>query len=376
MELICDRHLCTGCGACLNVCPTAAITMKEKKAGHIYPVINSQKCLNCGKCQKICPVNQSVLFYNPTTAYAAWAKDDREHISSTSGGAAAVFTNFVLEKGGVVYGSVFDGKFLHKRIDNREDTAKLKGSKYVHSHTERTFKEVEADLKGERWVLYIGTPCQIAGLRCYLEREYERLVTVDLICHGVPSQKLLFEHLKSCGVERDKIENISFRNPNGFYLTVDYADRQQYQKRNLDDLYYIAFSDNLTFRDSCYNCVYAKAVRVGDLTIGDFWGLGKEMPFEQTVKNGISVILVNSEKGRALLENCKKHLHLVERTVNEAVKGNFNLRSPSFSKNHEIFAKKYERLGCEKALKQCLRVKRMKYFILKFYLKARNVLKK
>lgn len=355
IEKICDSSKCTGCSACKNICPIGAIDMREGVAGHIFPFI-SDSCIGCKKCINTCPANRIVPLQKPQIVYAAWAIDDNEHETSTSGGVAACFTNTCIDKGGVVYGvaSLPHGVINHIRVDNKTDAYALKGSKYVHSHIHNTFKDVKKDLDDGRDVLFIGLPCQVAGLKNYLEGKDDRLVCVDLICHGVPSQAVLFNYLEAKGFKRFSIESIQFRDRSGYNLTVIENGRVVYSKPEHRDLYYMAFNDNLCFRDSCFTCRYATSNRCGDLTIGDFWGLGVEEEFNYDSHGNVSVIFVNNGKGSRFLNHSKSQLMLVERTLNEAVAGNHNLNNPSVSKHSERFRNLYSKTDIITALSNCL----------------------
>ena len=361
IEKICDKEKCTGCFACANVCPIGAIRMKPGKIGHLYPDI-SDKCIECGKCIKTCPANNPVELKKPAKTLAFWVKDDREHQSSTSGGAAACFTNYVLEQEGVVYGcaSLPQGVIEHIRIDKKEHAYKLKGSKYVHSHINECFKSIREDLSNEKIVLFVGLPCQVAGLRRYIGKNDTNLYCIDLICHGVPSQKVLFEYIESLGIKRDEISVVAFREAKGYYLTIKSSGRSVYHKNESDDLYYMAFNDNLCFRDSCFTCRYSSPNRVGDLTIGDFWGLGKKVPFRYNTHGHVSVVLVDNEKGKWLMKECRDKYEAVHRSLDEAVAGNHNLKRPSVAPNASKFQARYGKVGIQKALKSCLWKRRIK----------------
>lgn len=361
IDKVCDLSKCSGCFACANTCPVGAIQMQPGKVGHLYPVI-SDKCIECNKCVRTCPVNNPIKLQKPTKTLAFWMKDDEEHRSSTSGGAAACFTNYILENGGTVYGcaSLPHGVIEHIRIDKKEDAYKLKGSKYVHSHIKETFKSVKEDLKDGKSVLFVGLPCQVAGLKNYIASKMERLYTIDLICHGVPSQQVLFEYIESLGINRDKVSVVAFREAKGYYLTILSSGRSVYRKNECKDLYYMAFNDNLCFRDSCFTCRYSAPERVGDLTIGDFWGLGKNEPFNYNTHGHVSVVLVNDAKGQQLVESCAGKYEAVERSLSEAIAGNHNLNSPSVAPNADKFHTLYGKVGIQKALKSCLWKRRVK----------------
>lgn len=327
---ICSLEKCTGCYACANCCPKGCITLEPRGAlGHIYPQINNEKCINCGLCKIVCQANHPVEQLFPIAAYAGWHKKKEEYLSSTSGGAAAALSQKIVRDGGVVYGCVsLDGLVIeHKRIDRYEDLHLLKGSKYVQSSIGNAYKLAKNDLLDGITVLFIGTPCQIAGLKAYLRKEYNNLYTVDLICHGTPSQNLLRKHIQS--IANGKGINISFRQGNDMILKV-YDEKGEIiyssdlWRSRYSDVYYNTFIDGYTYRDSCYQCQYATAERCSDITIGDFWGLGDDL--ERDKNNGCSCILPITEKGKELLLSCDLELH--KRPISEAVQGNDQLRSP------------------------------------------------
>ncbi len=373
-DIICQLNKCTGCGACLNSCRADAISMQEMECGHIYPVINYEKCIACGKCVDTCPSNKILKTVTPMKTYAAFAKDEYEYKTSTSGGVAAVFTNYMLNSGGAVYGASFNGKFRHIRIVEPDKAYLLKGSKYVHSHLEDSLKNIKRDLQKGKNVLFIGMPCQVAAVKSFLgDTLRDNLVAVDMICHGVPSQEMLFNHLYDAyGVSLADVENISFRDCKGFNLKIDCKNGKSIYKSECDDLYYMAFNDNLGYRSSCYECPYASSGRVGDITIGDFWGLGKKKAFEAPLKYGVSCVLVNSEKGADFLDKTKESLNLYERELEEAIEGNSQLRNSAISKNNSKFVRLYSKFKIEKALRSCLRVRRLKSIILKVLQRLKN----
>lgn len=365
IEKVCELSKCTGCFACANACPMDAIQMQPGKIGHLFPTI-TDKCIECNKCINTCPINNPVKLQQPQKTLAFWVKDDEEHHSSTSGGAAACITNYILEETGTVYGcaSLPHGVIEHIRVDKKEDSFKLKGSKYVHSHINNSYRSIKADLKNGRKVLFIGLPCQVAGLRNYIGNDDNNLYAIDLICHGVPSQQVLFEYIGSLGIKRNEISVVAFREARGCYLTVKTSGRSLYHKHECKDLYYMAFNDNLCFRDSCFTCKYSVPKRVGDLTIGDFWGLGKRMPFNHDTHGNVSVVLVNNAKGRFLMEACANEYDAEERTLEEAIAGNHNLHSPSSSQNSKKFSKLYGKVDIQTALRRCLLKRRMKALLI------------
>ncbi|MBE7027137.1 MAG: 4Fe-4S dicluster domain-containing protein [Ruminococcaceae bacterium] len=342
---ICVKSKCTGCFACLNSCPKNCIKMVENEIGHIYPQIDKSVCIRCEKCKKVCPANSDVTKNTLNLAYAAYHKDKNEHDTSTSGGVAAGFSNYTIENEGVVYGSSSKVKnsISHIRVDNKKDLCLLKGSKYVHSYIDNCYSLAQNDLNAGKKVLFIGTPCQIAGLKSFLSKDYDNLITVDLLCHGVPPQKLLFDHLKKYGVN-DK--TISFRDKDGFVLKLFKDKRMVYSKRATLDLYFIGFNKNLFLRESCYNCEYSTLGRCSDITIGDFWGLGKKHSVSINTESGISVVVPNTKKGLSFWETVKESFVYEQRDINEAIEGNVNFKTPtSKHKKANDFIESYVKCG-------------------------------
>ena len=234
MENICKKELCTGCWACHNACPKQCIEMKEGELLHLYPTINQKTCIDCGVCQKTCPAINPLPKEQPLKTYAAWAKDEEEYKTSTSGGLGAVLSREILKAGGVVYGCAVcsDIDIHHIRITKEEDIALLKGSKYVQSSIHDSHQRVKQDLRDGRQVLFTGTPCQIAGLKRYLKKDYANLYLVDLICHGVPSLGYLKQHITDVTHSEVKdIDSIRFREGNGMYLIVVNKDDEKEEKK-------------------------------------------------------------------------------------------------------------------------------------------------
>ena len=206
--MICQKDKCTGCYACYNICPKKAISLKEDDFGFIYPQVDKEKCINCGLCKKICPqINSKLKMLQPNKVYAVYSNDNKVREKSTSGGVATIISKAILIQNGVVYGAanLFDKKeFEYIRIDDAKNLYMIQGSKYVHCYVKNAYTNAKEDLLKGKKVLFIGTPCQIAGLKAFLIKDYENLYTIDIICHGVPGQKLLFEDLKSKNIEKKR----------------------------------------------------------------------------------------------------------------------------------------------------------------------------
>lgn len=366
MMEICKKEHCTGCAACMNKCPKQCIEMKEDEFGYLFPFIDESHCIECGLCQKVCPENNRPSAIPIQKAYAAWSLDDYDRGSSTSGGIASVLTNHILHQGGVAFGAVSSEKcdVRHEAVEQVCNAARFKGSKYVQSTIGYCYQEVKEALKQNKQVLFTGTPCQVAGLRNFLGKPYENLYTVDIICHGVPSLKLLSEHLsRYCLL--DDITKVSFRNNEGYVLSAYKDDKLQYSKPFPNDRYLYGFMYALFYRPSCYECRYANSHRISDLTIGDFWGLGKKRPVNYDTKK-VSVVTPNTDKGALLLKACKQKLFLEERDREEAISGNKQLQVPSIRhKYYQVFRALYHNFGFSCAIKVCMIEFYIKYFVYK-----------
>lgn len=357
---ICHKKECTGCGCCASVCPQNCIQIAEDEFGYIYPAINYNICTNCGLCKKSCPNNKKISFSYPSDAYAAWALDEKERMSSTSGGIASVLARKIILGGGVVYGAVgYGAGFVeHQRAETINEIEKFKKSKYVQSTIGKDiYQQIKRDLTKGQKVLFIGTPCQTIAARKFSHGN-DNLICVDIICHGVPSSQLLQDHIQMVlGNKNSSINSFSTRDWGGYSLTLFDNNKIMYHKSFPEDEYLNAFQYGLFFRPSCYQCHYARPERVSDLTIGDFWGLGKT----DYSHHKVSVILVNTKIGNNLLKSIEDELFLDKRSVEEAIYGNPQLIAPSVKHEfYDLFRKLYVMHGYKIAIKRSLR---------KFYIK-------
>lgn len=357
MEIEHIEGKCTGCWACQSICPHQAIEMRADQWGYLRPQINHQACVECGLCDRACPEIHPAERKSPLSVLAAVASAETA-AGCSSGGAASVIARQVISGGGIVYGcSQPDGcDIAHRRVPDSSALEAMKGSKYVHSAIGDTFRECRADLLEGKDVLFIGTPCQVAGLRKYLGKEYPRLCTIDLVCHGVPSLQLLADELHLLRRKHPITEypRVSFRDKSsgkvrfGFYLSD--GGRKVYSRNYPKNFYISGFMSGLFFRPNCFSCPYACAERTGDITLGDFWGLGKVEPSKLRPSAGVSLVLVNSRKGAEVMEAVSDRLTLEERTLDEAVKGNAQLRRPFVRPaDYEGFHDLYCREGYESA---------------------------
>lgn len=317
---------CSGCTACAAVCPVNCIEMKPDRDGLFYPQIHTDACIHCGKCEKTCPVLNQDTAEGPLPA--AWAiknPDETCRKNSSSGGLFSVLAHRILDQGGVVYGAAMNEKLqvVHCAAENLEQLASLRGSKYVASTPGNVFGEVRQQLVTNRLVLFSGTPCQVEGLLAFLGRPYENLYTVDLICHGVPAPKAWNAY---CQYQQDvygaRITEVNFRSKTTgwkhFSMELHFEDGQIYRSAQRNDPYMHAFLDNLCLRPSCHVCAFKGEHRRSDITLADFWGIGTMLP-EADDDGGVSLALVHTQKGSALLEQCGDSLWMSPVDAAEAI---------------------------------------------------------
>lgn len=323
------KNECCGCNACAEACPKQCIEMRADGKGFLYARVDASRCIECGLCERVCPFPPTDGMKQwPLTAYAAWSREPEIQQHSTSGGAAYLLGREIIRRGGTVYGCTADGLTVkHIRVDSAEDLQLLQGSKYVQSDTRGIYSQVQADLDSGKSVLFSGTPCQTAGLRRFVRRNAGRLYLVDLICHGVPSAKMLRDHLRPI-IKGHNVERMTFRQRGELALRLYENGQEIYYGGEETDSYYSAFEKGMIFRPSCYSCGYASTERAGDITVGDFWGFKDREILPERARNGLSVVLPNTEKGQELLESIAPELNMLERTVNEAAGGNTQLRHP------------------------------------------------
>ena len=335
MPQLAQMKYCTGCGACANACPKDCISMTADAEGFHYPIVDAARCVRCGLCEKACPVIGGDFCRDNPAAYAVHNRDAEVVGSSSSGGVFAAIAEWVIGQGGVVYGAAFreDLSVSHLRVDAKECLGIFRGSKYLQSDVGSAFRCVAQDLKAGRKVLFSGTPCQAAALHRYLGRTYEELLTVDVICHSVPSPKAWRRYLDALQArERSKIVFANFRDKRdswqGYYLCTQLENGREIVRTGEENQYMRAFLQGLSTRPSCYHCRFKGSNRGSDITLGDFWGVETAAP-EAYHAAGTSLVLINSPKGQSALAGIAEKLEL--RPVNEAaaLEGNPAYSAPS-----------------------------------------------
>lgn len=332
-----DYEKCTGCGACVQRCPKQCISWTTKEFGFGYPKIDKDTCINCGLCEKVCPIDEALTVPLEQKAYAAVHKDSEVLAKSTSGGAFTALADAIFAHKGVVYGAaMMDGmQVKHIRAEDKSSFEDLRSSKYLQSDTGTTYQCVERDLKQGKAVLYSGTPCQIDGLKYFLGKNYENLYTVDIVCHGVGSQAYFDKYMDFAKERYGKIKALRFRSKEyaGWscgvgVVVVDSSDcLKKIPYRDFDNYYYAYFLSGDIYRKCCYSCKYANTKRVGDFSLGDYWGI-EALNLPLKTEKGCSLLLVNNARAGKLLSTITE-LDKVETTIEQAAHCNKQLNEPS-----------------------------------------------
>lgn len=359
MIRITDKATCCGCTACASACPKGCIQMIADAEGFKYPSVDLDMCIDCGLCEKVCPMIHPDTENRVMKVYSAKHNDESIRKTSSSGGAFSSLATSVIRDGGVVVGCALDDHLVARHIVVKdEDTLKaLRSSKYVQSEMEGIFQTVKGYLKEGKKVLFSGTPCQVAGLRRFLVRGYDNLLCVDVLCHGVPSPKLCSDYLHKKEAEvGSSATSLNFRNKQKgwkrLFIEVRFENGKRYFKFSGFDPYMSLFLNNKSQRASCFHCPFATLHRQGDISLGDFWGIGRRYPDYDDDK-GISMILVNNEKGVKLFDWITPDLRFRESDVDLALAGNRVLKEPILGEeSRNRFYADYIRDGYDAATKK------------------------
>lgn len=372
---------CCGCGNCAIVCPKHCIEMRPNSRGFLFPAIDHESCIHCGKCENSCPVlNTESEDAEDTAFFAAINQNKAERVASSSGGFFPVLAEYVLDMGGVVFGAAFDEGAHHLHhiiIKTKEELISQRGSKYIQSDLEKSFSTAESLLKAEQTVLFTGTPCQIAALYSYLGCSYPKLITMDVICHGVASPMLWSKYTEELEVRyKSKMRNAAFRDKKygwrAYSMCISFQNGKTYRQFFKQDPFGKAFLSNLMLRPSCFECSFKTIQRPSDFTAGDFWGNGKLMPDDDY---GISLILIHSEQGKRIWKEIGKCFEFKELSKERAVKGNTSLyESVKCTMDIDRFYDRVSHEGFSNAVEGYLPNKvtfkqRIRYFVKKIGLK-------
>lgn len=324
MQTVCQENMCTGCYACVDSCSQKAIIL-ESRMDAFNAVIDSNKCVNCGLCETVCQNNVEIKFQSPIQWYQGWAKDENIRANSSSGGFATAIEKAFVHSGGKVCSCTFEnGDFIFKLVSNEIDVEGFTGSKYVKSNPSGIYKIIRKELMAGERVLFVGLPCQVSALKQFMRNKYQdNLYTIDLICHGTPTPRLLEFFLNQYAESLNELENIKFRTKNQFKIEYDY---KYFVTKGVWDSYTLAFLGSLPYTENCYKCQYATTKRTSDITLGDSWGSTLD---KIEVGKGISLALVQTEKGIELLKNAKLHLENVD--IKCAIEHNHQLQHPALA---------------------------------------------
>ena len=347
MITLSSKYDCCGCEACAQRCAHNAISMKRDKEGFLYPIIDPNKCTKCDICEKVCPIINQKLPSEPIKTYAAKNKDEIIRLKSSSGGIFTLLATNIINNEGVVFGAKFDEQWnvVHDYGETIEDLTKFRGSKYVQSQIGNCYEIAEIFLKNGREVLFSGTPCQIAGLKKYLIKEYKKLICVDIICHGVPSPIVWQKYIKAH--DNAQISQISMRDKtNGwklFGMKIVSEENTICNETLQENIYLKVFLKNLCLRPSCYKCSSLSGKSQSDITIADYWGIQHIHP-EFDDDKGCNLVLINSEKGLNFFN--KLECDKIESDFNTAIKYNPSYyKSVSEPKYRQYFFDNFDKYG-------------------------------
>ena len=366
MIKIVNKQDCCGCSACVQRCPKHCITLKEDGEGFLYPHVNSDECIDCGLCEKVCPELHHGERHIPLEVYAAKNKDESIRMQSSSGGIFTLLAEKVIQEGGVVFGAAFDVNWevMHTYAETMEGLVDFRGSKYMQSRIGTAYQDAEYFLKQGRKVLFSGSPCQIKGLKLFLRKNYDNLIAVDFICHGVPSPKVWREYLKETIARKSGknsvlpypipckigIDTVDFRSKStgwkkySFALTLSETLAEGAQNTVLlssvfsENPFMRAFLADLILRPSCYSCPSKSGRSGSDLTIADYWAIPRVAP-EFDDDKGVSLVLVQTEKGKSFYQSLKEKTTFIVTSYQEAqgANGGFKEKTPMHPKRSRFF---------------------------------------
>lgn len=344
-----EKESCTGCSACTSVCPQNCIKLTVDGNGFLHPDLSEQAwCINCKFCENVCPIqNGSQLSENHPQAYAAWSCNEKIRAESSSGGVFSELAKIVFFQNGVVYGASYDENFFVKHIciETEEELSKLRGAKYAQSDLGNSFIEIRNRLNNNQKVLFSGTPCQVAGLKSFLRKDYENLICVDFVCHGVPSPMAWKEYVKyrsQIDASGQLPKKINLRSKISGWSRYRYSNLYEYSNENTytamsgNDLYMKLFVGDYISRESCSDCQFKGYSRLSDITLGDFWGIWDLAP-EMDDDKGTSLVLVQSEKGRKIFSEIADRICSKEMTLEQA-----SMQNPSLLKSSPAKANRQE----------------------------------
>lgn len=354
-----NKKECTGCGVCYNVCPKKCIEMLSDDEGFKYPKVDIDRCINCGICESRCPILNNKPSNRIVKAFAAKSKFKDIQLNSSSGGIFYHIASAYLKNNCKVFAAAFNEDFVlqHSEIESEKYLFRYMGSKYIQSDINDCYFLIKSYLdKGEK-VAFIGTPCQVAALKNYLEKDYSSLLTIDFICHGVPSPLCFELYYKSIN-KYSKLRDVEFRNKaygwNNFSMVFSYEDGTVYKNDKNHDLFLKCFFDNVFLRPSCYACKYKALEKHSDVTLADFWGINR-IDSSKFDNDGVSAILINSQKGAETISSLSNELILSDVAVQDIIDSNSALvRSAINNRMRNVFFRRINKMDIQKNMFDCL----------------------
>ncbi len=346
MVEILEKNKCTGCTACMNICPKGAIEMVEDNEGFKYPLINQDKCIDCGLCKRTCPILNTKRNESINKCYVGYNNDSNERLNASSGSVFSLVANYVLDNNGIVIGAAFDDNnhLKHVAVEKKEDLDPLRKSKYLQSDLDHIFTYIKEQIKSRK-VLFIGTPCQVAGIKSFIKKS-DNLITIDLFCYGVPSPKLFEKYIKELEEKNnDKLVNYDFRDKSTGWKK--HSNRAKFENKEIvisryKNKYMKLFLSDIALRKSCYNCNFKLGNKYSDITLGDFWCVKKHYP-EMYNKEGVSAIIINTDEGKVIFDNIKNYMTYKTCNIKETISGNQSLiKSATLPQKRELFFKELE----------------------------------
>lgn len=350
-----NKKDCMGCHACASICPKSCISMESDKEGFLYPNVDYNICIKCKQCINVCPIINKEEVMNDPVAYSCINNDETVRLDSSSGGIFTLVAENVIDRYGVVFGASFNdqSEVVHVFVETKENLEQLRGSKYVQSKIGNSYKKAKEFLDSGREVLFTGTPCQIAGLKSYLDKLYTNLSTMDIVCHGVPSPDVWHKYVEFRETVAGSLaQRIAFRRKDEgwkrFSVSFLFKNNTEYRQNLRNDLFMRAFLKDVCLRPACYDCKYKGLNRQSDLTLADFWGVQNILP-EMDDDKGTSLIFVNSEMGQRLFNEVKDKMLYQEVDINEAVKYNSAaIKSVKYNPKRDGFMAEKESLPFDK----------------------------
>ncbi len=310
-----EKEKCTGCSACVSACPRDCLCMELDEFGNYYPVIDDAKCVGCGIYEKVCPIYSENKLHHPLEGYVARCSDENILFDSNSGGFFTPLANYIIERDGAVYGAAFDENWVLKHHcitqNNSGALEKVRGSKYVQSDLTGIFLDIQKRLQAGCLVCFSGTPCQVAGLRAFLQKEYDNLVCVDLVCHGVAAPLFFQKYIDYMSRKYGrKIKNLKFRNKTYGYhsgtMKIVFEDGKVYYGSGRVDFFLKTYYLGASYRESCYECPYKSIERTGDFTLFDSWHVSSLVENLSDDDRGYTNVYVNTPKAQKIMKNLQR----------------------------------------------------------------------